>query len=97
MYERKQINIILERLQGKKNLIQFISGPRQIGKTTLAEQLIKKIKYPYHFVSADAVPSSNRIWINQQWDYARFGLKQLGSKLFLLILTKFKRSKIRVN
>lgn len=66
MYERKQLKPIFDRIQGQKNLIQVISGLRQVGKTTLAIQLLQKIKIPYHFVSADAVPASNQIWIKQQ-------------------------------
>ncbi|MFN4111768.1 MAG: AAA family ATPase [Ignavibacteria bacterium] len=74
-----------------KNLFMVISGPRQIGKTTLAEQLIKKRTIQYHFVSTDAVPSSNQIWIKQQWDYARFALKNSGNESFLLIIDEIQK------
>lgn len=91
MYERKQLKIVEKRLQEKKNLIQVITGPRQVGKTTLAIQLTKKINIPYHFVSADAVPSANSVWIQQQWDFARTKLKELGSKSFLLIIDEIQK------
>lgn len=91
MYERKQLNLLLNRIQEKKNLIQVISGPRQVGKTTLAIQLTQKIKIPYHFVSADAVPASNQIWIKQQWDYARSAFKQSGSNTFLIIIDEIQK------
>lgn len=91
MYERKQLKLIFDRIQGQKNLIQVISGPRQVGKTTLAIQLTQKIKIPYHFVSADAVPASNQIWIKQQWDYARSALKQSNSDVFLIIIDEIQK------
>ncbi len=91
MYERKHLKILEKRLQEKKNLIQVIAGPRQVGKTTLAIQLTKKIDIPYHFVSADAVPSSNYVWIKQQWDFARTKLRELGSKSFILLIDEIQK------
>lgn len=91
MYERKQLKIIEKRLLEKKNLIQVITGPRQVGKTTLAQQLTKKTKIPFHFVSADAVPSSNSVWIQQQWDAARIKFKQNKSENFLLIIDEIQK------
>ncbi|MCX7612193.1 MAG: ATP-binding protein [Ignavibacterium sp.] len=91
MYERKQINIIEKRLNERKNLIQVITGPRQVGKTTLAIQLTKKIKIPFHYVSADGIPSSNSFWIQQQWDFARVKFKESGSKAFLLVIDEIQK------
>lgn len=91
MYERKQLKLLLERISDKKNLIQVITGPRQSGKTTLATQLTNKIKIPYHFVSADAVPSSNMMWIKQQWDFARIQYNQSGRNEFLLIIDEIQK------
>lgn len=91
MYERKQLKIIQSRLSERKNLIQVITGPRQVGKTTLASQLTKKINIPFHFVSADAVPSSNSIWIQQQWDFVRTKLKTSGSNTYLLLIDEVQK------
>ncbi|MDP2363714.1 MAG: AAA family ATPase, partial [Ignavibacteria bacterium] len=65
MYQRKQITELKNRLKGKKNLIQVITGPRQVGKTTLALQLTEQITIPNIFVSADTVQSTNSFWIQQ--------------------------------
>jgi len=91
MYERKQLKVIQSRLNERKNLIQVITGPRQVGKTTLASQLTKKINVPFHFVSADAVPSSNSIWIQQQWDFVRTQLKTSGVDTYLLIIDEVQK------
>lgn len=37
------------------------------------------------------MPSSNQIWIKQQWDYARFALRQSGSETFLLIIDEIQK------
>lgn len=91
MYERKQLKIIQSRISERKNLIQVITGPRQVGKTTLAGQLTNKIKIPFHFVSADAIPSSNSIWIQQQWDFVRAKLKSSGSSVYLLVIDEIQK------
>ena len=53
----------------------MLSGPRQVGKTTLVNQLWKETKLPWHFVSADGVTNTNTQWIEQQWNTAREKLK----------------------
>lgn len=91
MYQRKQITELKNRLNGKKNLIQVITGPRQVGKTTLAVQLTEQITIPNTFVSADTVQSSNSIWIQQQWDTARLRMKDLRAKSFVLIIDEIQK------
>ncbi|MEO8231252.1 MAG: ATP-binding protein [Ignavibacteriota bacterium] len=91
MYQRKQTLIIKDRLEGKKNLIQVITGPRQIGKTTLAQQLTQKISIPTIFVFADAIQSTNSVWIQQQWEAARIKMKAQKAKSFLLIIDEIQK------
>jgi len=91
MYYRKQLEILENRLSEKKNLIQVISGPRQSGKTTLASQLISRTKLPYLFISADAVPSSNYLWIQQQWETARLKFKVTKPNSFILIIDEIQK------
>jgi predicted AAA+ superfamily ATPase len=41
-FERLHLNKLEERIASPRRFIQAITGPRQIGKTTLVKQLIKK-------------------------------------------------------
>lgn len=91
MYEREQITIVEKRNLEKVHLIQVITGPRQSGKTTLAIQLTKKIKIPFNYVSADGVPASSTVWIEQQWEVARIKLKSFGSDSYLLIIDEIQK------
>src|SRR3990172_13337820 len=75
MYERKHLSDLITRLKEPRKFIQVITGPRQVGKTTLAEQLVQKLRVPYNFVSADAVPPSDSIWIEQQYEAARLNFQ----------------------
>jgi hypothetical protein len=91
MFERKQIITLENRIQEKHCLIQVITGPRQSGKTTLATQLTKNIRTPFSYVSADGIPSSSSIWIEQQWEAARIKLKSTGSDSYLLIIDEIQK------
>ena len=91
MFIREYIQKIEERVNDRTNLIQIITGPRQVGKTTLVLQLLEKVKIPHHYVSADMVPSSNLIWIKQQWDIARLKFKEHNSEKFLLVIDEIQK------
>ena len=91
MYIKKQLFELQNRIQEKSHLIQVITGPRQVGKTTLATQLVERIKIPYSFISADAVPSSLSTWIEQHWEAARIKLKNYNAESFLLIIDEIQK------
>ena len=90
MYSRKQLKILLERIKEKRKFIQIITGTRQIGKTTLIEQMLKQIKIPSHYVSSDFTTSSS-VWINQQWEIARLELKESKAESFLLVFDEIQK------
>jgi len=65
MYERIELQRVIKVLNEPKRFIQVLVGPRQIGKTTLINQLVQKITVPYLFESADAVAASDKTWIEK--------------------------------
>ena len=91
MFERKQLKILRNRLDEKSNHIQILSGTRQVGKTTLVEQLLQYINFPYQFSTADNVPSSDSNWISVQWETARVKLKTSGAASVLLIIDEVQK------
>jgi uncharacterized protein len=54
-FERRFITELVIRMAEPRHFIQVLVGPRQVGKTTLVHQLLKKINTASVFVSADAV------------------------------------------
>jgi predicted AAA+ superfamily ATPase len=81
----------LARVGESNKFIQVITGTRQIGKTTMVEQLIDKLTNPVHYASSDGVPSSSAIWIEQQWETARIRLKASQAKWGLLVLDEIQK------
>ncbi len=91
MYERKQLSELKKRISEELPLIQVITGSRQVGKTTLASQLVEAINLPHIFASADAVPFSSSGWIEQQWEAARIKLASSTSNTFFLVLDEIQK------
>lgn len=67
---------LLNRLKEKRRFLQVLAGPRQVGKTTLARQVMQATKMPAHYASADEPSLRDRTWIEQQWDLARLKAKE---------------------
>jgi uncharacterized protein len=61
----------MKRLREPRRFIQVLAGPRQVGKTVLARQVIEDLALPSHYASADEPTLRDRTWLEQQWDLAR--------------------------
>ncbi len=90
-YKRCIFKELNKRLKEKRRFIQTIIGPRQIGKTTLVNQLLNNLKFPNIFVSADALGASNSAWLQQQWETARIKLKTSDSKVLILAIDEIQK------
>lgn len=71
MFKRNIYHILMSRLQEPRKFIQVLAGPRQVGKTTVAQQVAEKLAMPSHFASADEPTLQGRSWIEQQWETGR--------------------------
>lgn len=60
-----------------------MAGARQVGKTTLVEQVTESIDLPVRFVSADEPTLRGAEWIAQQWEAARLSATSRGAILVL--------------
>ena len=60
-----------ERVLETRRFLQVLVGPRQTGKTTLAQELLTSLVVPSHYASADEPALKDRVWIDQQWEVGR--------------------------
>ncbi len=74
----------------KPALIQVIAGPRQVGKTTAAEQLRDRLKWPNVWAAADVPLPPGPEWIETQWQLAR-ELQPGADKKVLLVLDEIQK------
>ncbi len=68
---RPQSTELIKRLRESRRFIQAVTGPRQVGKTTLVQQVAERSKIPCRFVSADEPTLQGTAWLGQQWEAAR--------------------------
>ncbi len=86
MYKRKQFIELKARIEEPRIKIQVISGPRQVGKSTLIKQVIREITIDYTFISADNVPYENTSWIGEIWEAARQRMRLKRANEYLLVI-----------
>lgn len=70
-FQRAPCAELTTRLQQPRRFIQVVTGPRQVGKSTLVQQATQKLKLPVRYASADEPTLRGADWIAQQWDAAR--------------------------
>lgn len=90
-FHRSHIQIVRRRIKEPRSHIQVIMGPRQVGKTTLVNQLIKELATPTYFFSADDVSNPGNAWIEQSWNAARLQWKQSGASECILVIDEIQK------
>ncbi|MCC6220145.1 MAG: ATP-binding protein [Deltaproteobacteria bacterium] len=88
MIKRAVIDKILSDIRGDKPLIRAIIGPRQVGKTTAARQIVEALEWPHIYESADSPLPHKAEWITMHWHRAR---KLAAVKPALLILDEIQK------
>jgi len=88
---RRQAGILKKRIAEPRRFIQVVSGPRQVGKTTLVRQAASAIGIPCRYASADEPTLRERGWIAEQWEAARHEAGQAGRGGALLVLDEIQK------
>lgn len=91
MFERSELQTLKKRIKEPRKFIQVLMGPRQVGKTTLINQLLKQIHIPVLFESADAIPAGDSTWLQQIWQSARLKMKAQNAPQFLLVVDEIQK------
>ena len=90
-FSRPQAKELLYRLREPRRFLQVVTGPRQVGKTTLVAQTILKSGLICHSASADGPTLHHIEWIEAQWNTARLLMKESNKKEALLVLDEIQK------
>ena len=90
-YIRKQFNVLKERIFEPRKFMQVLAGPRQVGKSTLVEQVLAQVSIPHVIEVADAVDPKDSDWIRRVWESARVSMSLRGSGEFLLVIDEVQK------
>jgi predicted AAA+ superfamily ATPase len=89
LYKRPVYSEIFKRLKEPRRFMQVLIGPRQTGKTTLAQQIITDLPLISHYATADEPGLKDPSWIEQQWEAARIKIQK--DKTGLLVLDEIQK------
>ncbi len=87
MFKRYLYNDILHRMGENQFRIQVLSGPRQVGKTTLIRQVLQAISNA-QWISADAISGANESWLEEIWNAARLKAR---TQEFILVIDEIQK------
>ena len=88
---RPQARELARRLREPRRWIQVLAGARQVGKTTLAEQIAEQLGLPTRYTSADEPALRDSVWLEEQWEAARVLADDAGRNGALLILDEVQK------
>jgi predicted AAA+ superfamily ATPase len=88
-YQRPQAAVLAERLAEPRRFVQVVAGPRQVGKSTLVQQVTAELDVPVRYVSADEPTLRGPDWISQQWEATR--LEATGKAGAVLVLDEIQK------
>ena len=83
-YRRPVLDKVIRRMDEPRRFLQVLAGARQVGKTTLARQMMAEFGDDSSYATADGASSKDGVWIEQQWETARFRCQQAGRWLLVL-------------
>ncbi len=90
-YIRPQAEILARRLAEPRRFIQVVTGPRQVGKSMLVQQVTEDSGLATRFVSADEPTLRGPDWIAQQWETARLDANDAGKPGAVLVLDEVQK------
>jgi len=82
---------LARRLAEPRRFIQAVTGPRQVGKTTLVRHVAAASGIAVHYASADEPTLRGGEWIAQQWEAARHLAREAGRAGAILVLDEVQK------
>lgn len=88
---RSQYSILKSRIEEPRKFIQVLTGPRQVGKSTLVNQVLRNISIPYSLENADGVEVADSEWISRVWESARVAMQLRHEEEHLLVIDEIQK------
>ena len=82
-FRRPHAAELTRRLAEPRRFIHVVTGARQVGKTTMVQQVVERVRVPVRFASADEPTLRGPEWIAEQWEAARLAAGRSGAILVI--------------
>lgn len=90
-FTRAHAGVLGARLNEPRRFIQVVAGARQVGKTTLVEQVLAVTGKPSVYASADEPTLRDTAWLAAQWDRGRIAAAESGKVGAVLALDEVQK------
>lgn len=90
-YIRKQFYTLKERVLEPRKFMQVLAGPRQVGKSTLVNQVLAQVTIPHTIEVADTVDPKDSDWIHRVWESARTTMMLRKLDEYLLVIDEIQK------
>lgn len=91
MFQRAHLQILRERIEEPRRFIQVLFGPRQVGKTTIVNQLMEQLDTSVTLASGDDVSNKGSVWLSALWGRARADLLSSEKQEILLVIDEIQK------
>lgn len=85
MFPRSLVHTLAEAMKRRLPVFQALTGPRQVGKTTIAHQVIDILSYPSVYATADSPLPPGPEWIETNWRLAQVECERQGGPVVLVL------------
>jgi len=89
-YTHPVVAQVLSALEKARPFLHILIGPRQVGKSTAANDIVKRWRAPAHFAAADGPLPPGPEWVTAQWEVAR-SLSRTSDTGALLVLDEIQK------
>jgi hypothetical protein len=90
-FQREYVALLATRLAEPRRFLHVVAGPRQVGKTTLVQQVLAHLDRRSVMVSADEPALRDGAWLAAQWERARLLAKESGKQGAVLALDEVQK------
>ena len=90
-FVRRHVADLLRRLDEPRRFIEVLTGARQVGKTTVAREVMERSALLARYASADEPTLRDGWWIERQWEVARLLADREGGAGALLVLDEVQK------
>jgi len=84
-FKRSLVPLLVNELEKQQPVFQVLTGPRQVGKTTIAYQVMDQLPFPSLYASADSPLPPGPEWIETQWRRAEVEADRTGGAVLLVL------------
>ena len=85
MFTRSIVQTLVKALKNRMPVFQALTGPRQVGKTTIADQVMKKLPFPSVYATADSPLPPGPEWIETNWRLAQVECDRYRKPVILVL------------